>query len=127
MEDYEQLKSIILIASPKHVFRSCPDCGENLYLNELRKVYFCKECSYTQKDETEAENLTRIINLLDVIVAIGKLKSINYGVGEQGELVKLIGFGQPSEYTSIFWDLDNDDLDLQSDEMKQFLIDTLLK
>jgi hypothetical protein len=110
-QTYDQLKSIILAASadmPK-VMRFCTRCGPRACTDESRRVYYCLECSH--EDAIPPESTIQFFNVLDTI-----WKTNPHFLKEELGILK-----------DLNWNSENNDLDHQSDETKQYLIGLLVK
>jgi hypothetical protein len=138
MTSYEQLKSVIQAANPEimelkfgcEVYLSV---GQNIHRNGLAKAVilyttenFVHTCSdtfgyYKTEHEIIKSVLGRHIRLADVLLALGKkYDSKTYTVDLAGGFQK-IGTG----WLLCQWDLADDNLDHQSNEMKRCLIELL--
>ncbi len=73
-------------------------------------------------DSVEYEMMVRTLRLADVLLAISEQAITSYAISFNGGFFQL----RPEEHWVADWNLKDDNLDNQSKETKQFLIDLLV-
>jgi hypothetical protein len=118
MENYDELKALIKLASPDIIepMRSCPQCDGAIRYDKERNLFFCTHCPH-QYEEPIPE--LGIIQLMNVLHTLWMADAHNYYV----DINREFRTWKDSMPTGIFWHKADDNLDHQSDEVKQFLID----
>ena len=124
MEDYDKLKSIILVAKEARFqnrlnSKYCLRCGDRSEHDEPTGTYVCTLCSHIYDEKAEKA-------LLRFSEVLATLKDIDPDQGKWGEFWAYDESGQRS-YVVASWDFEANTLDKQPDNVKQFLIDLLVK
>lgn len=128
MENYDKLKALIKTASFLDLFepvRYCPGYKENVSYDTKRILFSPAQCPH-QKEMYEPSTI-QLINVLHTLwMADAELSGWNFLVSNNGEFTKRDESGKGQIPMNIFWNRADDNLDHQSDEVKQLLIDYLI-
>ena len=137
MENYDKLKYIIQAANPEimELKFGCEVKSHYSIPSWITKI-LPNEDEYGQwvsvtdgfKDRdiqiAPSQILGRPIRLADVLLACGNKITLDYIIN--GNWLELIDYDDDEPKTVFMWNLKDDNLDHQSDETKQFLIDLLV-
>jgi len=108
----QEVKNKIIEAVPEIRYKVCPVCEQRAGLSG-----YCKCGAFLKEKE-----ITRPIQLADVLRAIGIIKDSSWVIDAIGRIYNQF----PSESLHCDWDLSKD-FDGQSDETKEFLYNILTK
>lgn len=123
--DYQKLREVIIAANPEIMEWRCEGCNQK-YGEYVNGCVFCwrEQISPEENRKLFPERAVRLtpreIRLADVLLALG---AKDYEISLGGRLAVFFK-GNKRQFD---WKLHDNDLDLQFEETKQFLINLLLK
>lgn len=142
MDKYEQLKKVIQEANPEimelkfgcevivdGIREDNPGCEYDVVIDDRLKDGRVVLGYFGEVPLSQTKTIGRPIRLADVLLAIKKAKDDDawkYAIDAEGRFMREWGEGR-HETVLEKWNLRDDNLDHQSEETKQFLIDLLVE
>jgi hypothetical protein len=133
MEGYDKLKVVIKEISPRlfHPMTTCPECrGKAPRYDKKRKTFFNPPCPHDFKAEMIPPDTIQLMNVLEtlwtVAWTVGADTDLDFSISNKDEFTRRSEFNGDYVPMNLFWNRADDNLDHQSDDVKQFLIDYLI-
>jgi hypothetical protein len=133
MESYDKLKAVIKEISPRlfHPMTTCPECrGKAPRYDKKRETFFNPPCPHDFKAEMIPPDTIQLMNVLEtlwtVAWTVGADTDLDFSINNNDEFTRRSEFNGDYVAMNLFWNRADDNLDHQSDDVKQFLIDYLI-